>query len=467
MNLDVGEWDDNGAASSSFKWTADAKVAPAAPAPAPVEEKPQDEDAKGAGKRKELDPEVVARKKAKRKQQAARQKAKAKEVKAKAKEAAEADAAADPEEAERLRREHKRQKQREKRMRQRGVEPDVDAKERLAAKAAKRARVEPAKGKPAKDKAAAGAPRAAAKGAAPSVSEKRSNSAADNGVAGKAAAKGKAGKGKAGKDKTGGDDDGQRAKVEAAAAAAARARAKLEREAAEAKRAAGKGKGKLTALQAKMKAKLTEGNFRWLNERLYTTESRSAVDLFGKDPELFDTYHDGFRSQVEKWPVNPLDLIVRHVCKTRKKDAVVADLGCGEGKLALRVPCTVHSFDLVSRAEHIVACDVANVPLDAASVDVAVFSLALMGTNYVDFLREARRILRPSGELVIAEVESRIPNVDQFIDLVSSIGFQLAKEHGPNKFFSMWSFKVDKPAEDDQLLAIAGDILQPCIYKRR
>ena len=81
MNLDVGEWDDNGAASSSFKWTADAKVAPAAPAPAPVEEKPQDEGAKGAGKRKELDPEVVARKKAKRKQQAARQKAKAKEVK--------------------------------------------------------------------------------------------------------------------------------------------------------------------------------------------------------------------------------------------------------------------------------------------------------------------------------------------------------------------------------------------------
>ena len=34
------------------------------------------------------------------------------------------------------------------------------------------------------------------------------------------------------------------------------------------------------------------------------------------------------------------------------------------------------------------------VPLTSASVDVAVFCLSLMGTNLVDFLREAHRVLK-------------------------------------------------------------------------
>lgn len=40
----------------------------------------------------------------------------------------------------------------------------------------------------------------------------------------------------------------------------------------------------------------------------------------------------------------------------------------------------------------------------AASVDVAVFCLALMGTDYPAFLAEAHRVLKPSGRLWIAEV---------------------------------------------------------------
>jgi ribosomal RNA-processing protein 8 len=64
----------------------------------------------------------------------------------------------------------------------------------------------------------------------------------------------------------------------------------------------------------------------------------------------------------------------------------------------------VHSFDLVSSAPGVIACNMADVPLGDASVDASVFSLALMGTDYGAFLLEAERVTRPGGWLWIAEV---------------------------------------------------------------
>ena len=47
-------------------------------------------------------------------------------------------------------------------------------------------------------------------------------------------------------------------------------------------------------------------------------------------------YHRGFREQVEKWPVHPLDIIIEWLGKYPK--ARVADFGCGEARLAATVP---------------------------------------------------------------------------------------------------------------------------------
>jgi ubiquinone/menaquinone biosynthesis C-methylase UbiE len=66
----------------------------------------------------------------------------------------------------------------------------------------------------------------------------------------------------------------------------------------------------------------------------------------------------------------------------------------------------VHSLDLVSTVPGVIACNMAHTPLADASVDVAVFCLALMGTDYGAFLAEAHRVLRAKGWLWIAEVGS-------------------------------------------------------------
>jgi hypothetical protein len=198
----------------------------------------------------------------------------------------------------------------------------------------------------------------------------------------------------------------------------------------------------MSQLQAKFSKKLKGSHFRWLNEQLYTSPSTTAFSLFQDDPSLFDSYHAGYRSQVQSWPENPLDHMIsfcRAQVASRPPPAAgttplkieIGDFGCGEARLAQtlsalpatagRVRC--HSFDLVAANQHITACDIAKTPLANASLDIAIFCLSLMGTNYMNFLREAHRTLKANGALKIAEVQSRIADHARFIAAVTDIGF--------------------------------------------
>ncbi len=160
--------------------------------------------------------------------------------------------------------------------------------------------------------------------------------------------------------------------------------------------------------------RLKEGKFRMLNEQLYTNDSIEAVKMFKEDPELFEDYHQGYRQQVEKWPKNPLEVIIEELQKEKYQDSLIGDFGCGEGRLELDLKKQGHkgkiySFDVGKAAEHVIQTDISKVPLGNGVLDIGVFSLSLMGTNFPSFLREANRALKIRGKLFIAEVCSRFP----------------------------------------------------------
>lgn len=76
----------------------------------------------------------------------------------------------------------------------------------------------------------------------------------------------------------------------------------------------------------------------------------------------------------------------------------VADFGCGEARLAQSISQKCYSLDLVASNSNVIACDMAHTPLQANSINIAVFCLSLMGTNLKDFLIEANRVLRNGQE---------------------------------------------------------------------
>lgn len=51
----------------------------------------------------------------------------------------------------------------------------------------------------------------------------------------------------------------------------------------------------------------------------------------------------------------------------------------------------IKSYDLVALSPHVIEKDIKSLPEKNGTVDLAVFCLSLMGTNYIEFLTEANR----------------------------------------------------------------------------
>ena len=250
----------------------------------------------------------------------------------------------------------------------------------------------------------------------------------------------------------------------------------------------------------RMRERMQGGQFRWLNERLYTCRGKEAFEMMQRDVSMFDNYHVGFQTQTASWPVKPVDVAIAYVQSranrmreraggsvgggnsrgkgiiengngkkkkskhsTSTPDAVrpavvVADFGCGDADLAKHfdnddeeeekdVVC--HSFDLVSKSRYVTACNMSSVPLESNTCDVAVFCLALMGMDYPLFLKEATRVLKSKGMLWIAEVRSRFAKVrggdsknSDFVRMLSELlHFKLVSHDNSNKMFVTYVFQ--------------------------
>ena len=64
--------------------------------------------------------------------------------------------------------------------------------------------------------------------------------------------------------------------------------------------------GFLAQLQNKVKG----SKFRWINEQLYTQSGEDSLRMIKEDESLFDVYHQGFREQVTRWPLVPVDVFI-------------------------------------------------------------------------------------------------------------------------------------------------------------
>lgn len=162
------------------------------------------------------------------------------------------------------------------------------------------------------------------------------------------------------------------------------------------------------------------------NRRGKTTLSRTMHKEFTDNPDSWFRYHKLRKERMGEWDEIPYEYIAT---KIRNKNHTVIDFGCGEN---LFKNCVSHNkvlaFDHVAIDETVIACDMKDISqwVGDESVDITVFSLALWGTNYEDYIKEANRVLNYGGVIHIAEPSSSYETLEDeqgLLDLITRNGF--------------------------------------------
>jgi phosphoglycolate phosphatase-like HAD superfamily hydrolase len=182
---------------------------------------------------------------------------------------------------------------------------------------------------------------------------------------------------------------------------------------------------------------------RWSEEHSHKTHER----LQGS-PEEWCYFHTKLQEQEREWQHIPRDECAKHIKENLSLGSVVGDFGCGQAQLAiaLRDEYTVHSFDHVAISPSVVACDMAHTPLDDVILDVAVYCLSLIGVNVKDYLVEAYRTLKPSGQLLVYHP---VENTDRqkFVAGLERLGFAVVKQEQADKWHYIWAIKRGRQAD--------------------
>jgi len=189
------------------------------------------------------------------------------------------------------------------------------------------------------------------------------------------------------------------------------------------------------------------GDFSTINRTWNQSRSETTHQRLRNNAEEWAHYHTLYREARKDWAVVPYEEVIRW-CE-RRSGYVIGDFGCGEAKLAeaLSDRHTVHRFDHVAISDDVVACDIAHIPLDDETLDVAVFSLSLMGANFTDNLREAYRTLKLDGHLHIYESTSRFSDRAVFAKGLRALGFAVLAVEDVWKFTHIHALKTERQPE--------------------
>jgi superfamily II DNA or RNA helicase len=151
-----------------------------------------------------------------------------------------------------------------------------------------------------------------------------------------------------------------------------------------------------------------------LHKEYKTMNSQNLNTYFKENTDKWNEYHKISKENEESFieeeiPRNKMIMYLENL--PGKKHKVIADLGCGFAEINQHFKdnsrFTFHNFDHISANDYVISRDIKNTGLDDYSVDNAILSLAMWGSNCKEYLKEAHRILDTGGTLLIAEAYKR------------------------------------------------------------
>ena len=185
------------------------------------------------------------------------------------------------------------------------------------------------------------------------------------------------------------------------------------------------------------------GDFSEMNRVWSISNSKTTSQRLLESPEEWYQYHTLYSEKRKEWNEIPYKVIGKKI--SSRPDWIVGDFGCGENLLSKEINNQVYAFDHIAIDENVIACDISDVSeyLNDNVLDVVVNSLSLMGSNYVDYLKEEHRTLKPYGIIMICEPKSKWEGREnELISTLEEIGFNCRIVRTTDKFIYIDGNKI-------------------------
>ena len=187
--------------------------------------------------------------------------------------------------------------------------------------------------------------------------------------------------------------------------------------------------------------KPTLGDFSEMNKSWSTSRSDNTSKRLLKDPSEWYYYHSLYADRRKDWDEIPYLEIAKKI--KERPEWIVADMGCGENLLSKEVSNKVHAFDYVAIDKDVTACDMSSIPLADQEINAVVFCLSLMGSNYLDYIKEAFRVTKPYGNIFICEPKKKVEKrLEVLKKEIESIGFKIVEVTTSSQFIYIHGIKL-------------------------
>ena len=185
------------------------------------------------------------------------------------------------------------------------------------------------------------------------------------------------------------------------------------------------------------------GDFKKFNTKLIMSTSENNFKRIQNDPESWYAYHSALNENKKTWSFDPNEIWIEKISKM-KKSFKIGDFGCGEAMIARKFgKPRVQSFDLHSADKELVQeCNIKSTPLKDESIDIAVYNLSLMGSDWKEFLKEAKRVLEYGGRLFISDTENHLNGyLKPLREVLEELEFQIYRFEVKAKFVMIEAIK--------------------------
>lgn len=196
-------------------------------------------------------------------------------------------------------------------------------------------------------------------------------------------------------------------------------------------------------LPVEIKQRQTQyGDFTKQKQKINSEDSSATNQRMMKNPEEWHEYHRNYREERKSWKVIPFNEWIKRIKKLPDR-YIVGDFGCGEAKIAEALGSRIINFDHVAMDSSIISCDMSDVSqyVKDDELDVALFSLSLIGKNWQDYLKEASRCLNDDGLLFISET-TQSSKLEDIRGEIKNLGFEIYKDNEVEDFTFIEARKI-------------------------